>query len=72
MAKPWTDPVKGRPANKSTLNLNGDFDKFTGVMKRLMQVRPEDVREPSSPVAHGSDASYTDRSASSPTDLSRL
>ena len=67
----WTDPVKDRPASESTLAISGDFGKFTGMMKRLMQVRPEDVREASSPVALGSDASHTDRSASSPNDLSR-
>ena len=68
--KPWVDPVK-RPASESTLNISGDFEEFTDVMRRLMQVRPEEVREASSPVAPGSAASCTDRSASSPNDLSR-
>jgi hypothetical protein len=62
----WKDPVKDRPASESTLNISGDFDRFTGVMRRLMQVRPEDVRDASSPSAPDSDASYTGRSASEP------
>ena len=65
----WTDPVKDRPASESTLAISGDFDRFTGVMRRLMQVRPEDVRKASFPAAPDSDASYTDRSASEPNDL---
>ena len=66
MTKRWIDPVKGRPASESTLNISGDFGKFTGVMRRLMQIRPEDVRESNSPAAPVPVASYTDRSASEP------
>lgn len=42
MKKPWIDPAK-RPPNPETLNITGDFGKFTETMKRLMRVKSSDV-----------------------------
>ena len=36
----WIDPVKGRPAKKSTMQTGGDFSQFAELMKRVVKIRP--------------------------------
>ncbi|MCU1249380.1 MAG: hypothetical protein JWQ49_2409 [Edaphobacter sp.] len=35
--KSWADPTK-RPAKQSTMNTEGDFGKFTDLMRKLVSV----------------------------------
>jgi hypothetical protein len=37
MKKSWNDPAK-RPAKESTMNTEGDFGKFTDLMRKLVSV----------------------------------
>ena len=39
MKKSWNDPAK-RPAKDSTMNTEGDFGKFTELMRKVVHVRP--------------------------------
>lgn len=50
----WKNPVKGIPAKESTMNVSGDFRKFTNLMKRV--VNPP-VKPKESSASHGPDAS---------------
>ncbi|HEY4357726.1 MAG TPA: hypothetical protein VGN16_18375 [Acidobacteriaceae bacterium] len=45
--KKWTNPVKGIPAKESTLNVEGDFQEFTELMRRIVN-KQEDKPKPSS------------------------
>lgn len=38
MKKSWVNPVK-KEAQDSTLNIRGDFDKFTNVMRQIVTKR---------------------------------
>jgi hypothetical protein len=38
--KTWKNNPVSRPAKESTLNTEGDFGKFTELMKRVVHVRP--------------------------------
>jgi hypothetical protein len=40
MRKPWTDPVKSRPAKESTLNTKGNFREFTDLMRKIVVKKP--------------------------------
>jgi hypothetical protein len=40
MKKPWHDPVKGQPPAPETLAIKGDWNKFTGDMKKVFQPQP--------------------------------
>jgi hypothetical protein len=42
MKNPWKDPVKGHPAKESTMNTEGDFGKFTELMKRVVPRKHEE------------------------------
>lgn len=39
--KKWTNPVKNQPAKESTLDIKGDFGKFTDLMRRVVNKREE-------------------------------
>jgi hypothetical protein len=39
MKKSWNDPAK-RPAKDSTMNTEGDFGKFTDLMRKVVKVHP--------------------------------
>lgn len=49
MKKPWRDPVKDVPAKSKTLATEGDFEKFTELMKRIVKVRPPREAKGASP-----------------------
>jgi hypothetical protein len=53
--KSWKDPVKGHPAKESTMNVQGDFGKFTELMKRVVprkqDEKPKIVSSSHAPVA---------------------
>jgi hypothetical protein len=42
MKKPWTNPVK-RPAKESTLKIEGDFGKFTDLMRKVVNSHPSKI-----------------------------
>ncbi len=42
--KKWTDPVKNKPAKESTLNVEGDFSKFTDLMRQIVNKQEEDSK----------------------------
>ena len=44
----WRNPVKNKKPKESTLQIEGDWDKFTNQMRQLMQVKPKSTREGSS------------------------
>jgi hypothetical protein len=44
---PWQNPVK-RPAKESTMNTEGDFQKFTELMKKIMTVPRQEKPKPAS------------------------
>jgi hypothetical protein len=50
--KKWVDPVKGKPAHDETLSMNGDFDRFKEIMRRIVN-RREEKPKPSSSHASG-------------------
>jgi hypothetical protein len=52
--KKWIDPVKGRPPRKETQNVEGNFQEFVGLMKRIVHKREEETKPSSS---HAPDAS---------------
>jgi len=39
----WSDPVKGQPASKETLNTTGDFGHFQDVMRKIVNTKPKDA-----------------------------
>lgn len=43
----WADPVK-RPASEATLQTQGDFRRFTDVMKKIVNKKPGKTRATSS------------------------
>lgn len=45
--KKWNDPVKNKPAKESTLDIKGDFGKFTDLMRRVVNKREEKPKPPS-------------------------
>jgi hypothetical protein len=54
MKKSWRDPVKNQPASETTLNMTADFQNFTELMKRVINVKPteekpEKIRSSASP-----------------------
>lgn len=48
MKKIWRNPVKGQPASPETLAIEGDFEKFTEDMKRLLSPTKTEKRKPTS------------------------
>ena len=34
--RPWKNPVKNEPAKESTLKIEGDFGKFTEIMRKVV------------------------------------
>jgi hypothetical protein len=40
MKKSWNDPAK-RPAKESTMNTEGDFGKFTDLMRKVVKIHPK-------------------------------
>lgn len=46
--KKWVDPVKNRPAKESTLNVRGDFEQFTELMRKIVSKREEEPKAASS------------------------
>jgi hypothetical protein len=47
--KKWTDPVKNKPADDSTLGTRGDFREFTNLMRKIVN-KQEDKPKPASRV----------------------
>jgi hypothetical protein len=47
MKKPWNDPAK-RPAKESTMNTEGDFGKFTDLMRKVVNIPAKSKTEPES------------------------
>lgn len=41
----WRNPVKNKPPKESTLQIEGDWDKFTNQMRKIVQVKPKGTRE---------------------------
>lgn len=51
--KVWKNPVKGHPAKESTMNTQGDFGRFTELMKKVVTKKddkPKTVSSSPSPV----------------------
>lgn len=42
----WTNPVKNRAPKESTLDIKGDFGKFTELMRRIIRPTPSASRVP--------------------------
>ncbi len=40
-ARKWRDPVKGKSPRDETLSVNGDFERFKGIMRRIVNKREE-------------------------------
>jgi hypothetical protein len=50
MKKQWQDPAK-RPASEKTLQTQGDFGRFTDVMKQIVNKKPGAKTTSPGPVA---------------------
>jgi len=48
MKKAWRNPVKDQPARPETLEIKGDFQKFTADMKRLLRSSKTEKQQPTS------------------------
>ena len=48
--KKWIDPVKGKSPRKETQNLEGNFQQFVELMKRIVNKREEQPKPSSSRV----------------------
>jgi hypothetical protein len=46
--KKWNDPVKGRPAHRETLEIEGDFEEFKNLMRRAVRKREDEANPPAS------------------------
>lgn len=46
----WRDPVKGKEPHESTLEVNGDFQQFADLMRRVVRKREEPKTVPASRV----------------------
>jgi hypothetical protein len=51
MKKSWNDPTK-RPAKESTMSTEGDFGKFTDLMRKVVQVHPPKEKPKASSSSH--------------------
>jgi hypothetical protein len=47
--KKWIDPVKGKSPRKETEKVQGNFQQFTNLMKRIVNKREEQPKPSSSP-----------------------
>ena len=48
--KPWQNPVS-RPAKEATMNMPGNFEKFTETMRTMLKAKPEKKRVSRVPAA---------------------
>jgi hypothetical protein len=49
--KSWKNPVL-RPAKASTMNVEGDFGKFTDFMRKVVQIQPAKNKPKASSSSH--------------------
>ena len=59
----WNDPVR-RPAKDETLSRKGDFEVFTSAMRRLMSVKPQQIKNEPDPVLGASSTAHPPTSPS--------